>query len=96
MGYSVSYNPELNDRFPSYKKTRKMKYKVIALALVLVFAFIALKNNDQLRHRIFPGDPVETEQALNMLSYDIQNGVTVTDAIETFCRYIIDNAEFSQ
>ncbi len=96
MGYNISYNPELNKRFPPFTKALKKRYKTIVLALVLVFAIVVFKNNEQVRHWLLPGNPVQTEQALNMLSHDIQNGVAVTDAIETFCRYIIDNAEFNQ
>ena len=91
MSYRIEYNPEKNRIYPM-SSSRKPKWLIVILVVVVtLFALQKLNRNQILKSWMLPGDPEVTAAAFSAMVDDISEGVSVGDAVTTFCLEIIDN-----
>lgn len=91
MGYRVEY--ETPGQVPKKEK------RVVMLTAVFLVLFLLLVNlfwpqgAVLLRELALPGDAAITAAALEDLAADLGNGLEISDALESFCRKVIHEAE---
>ena len=94
MGYQIRY--DAGKAVKTGLKERKSSPMGMAMAgLVLVCLLMRLfwpAGMDKLRQMVIPGDPEVTGRAASELVSQIHEGVPVGDAVQAFCREILDEA----
>ncbi len=90
MSYNVTYNPELNRKYPT---ERRSKNKPLYIALILLGCFVAVYVLSQcgITHYLIPGDPEITTEAFSEMVARVSEGETVRNAVTEFCRKIINS-----
>ena len=94
MGYRVRYDGKGNARkVQTYEKWKPL----YTCVLVIVFVTVCLLTDagEWLGSILFPGDPAATEMALNTMLTSLREGESLSEAVTTFCRDILDNAGIS-
>lgn len=88
MSYCIKYNPELNKKYPDFKKQRNIPIKKILIIMILfVSAYIFAQSGWV--HYLLPGDPDETASAFSTLVERVGDGDPVREAVYGFCEEII-------
>ena len=81
----------------SIRKTPGLKRLcIIIVAVIFICALYIGAQNGSLSRILLPGDPEITEAAISTLIENLQDGKTVADAVEVFCKEIISNAQIAQ
>lgn len=97
MGYCISYNPELEKKYPLRTKRKKKKWPwVMSLLAVLLVAVFATNSRQMVKQWLLPGDPQLTEEALTCFVQDVREGMPMKEAFTAFCVEIIESAELSK
>jgi hypothetical protein len=64
---------------------------------MLIFSLLVRQHfpagTEKLQQLLLPGTPTATHTALDCLMGDLRNGESLSDALTTFCVYIIDHDE---
>lgn len=95
MGYRVEYQP-----IKKVRNAEKRKAGLPALVGMCLLLFLILVNSvwprgsEVLQRLIFPGDAAVTAAALEELATELHAGEELLSAVETFCRKVIQNAQF--
>lgn len=96
MGYRISYT--------AVRKVRGMEKRVVsvpalAAGFLLLFCILVAtfwpRGEEMLKKIIFPGDSQVTISALEDLRGQILEGVSLKDALQTFCAQILEGAEIA-
>lgn len=89
VSYSVEYNPDLKFRYPGTVKRKRLNLVKAALIATALFAvgFALIKTGAY--EWLIPGDPDVTVPAFAGMIEDFTSGVSVKDALTTFCRVVI-------
>ena len=96
MGYRVDYQPVKKVRLAEKRHSR-----VLALTGLCLLLFFLLVNSlwpqgaQTLREILIPGDAAVTTAALEDFAQELGAGETLRSALETFCRRILQEAEFA-
>lgn len=97
MGYTVRYLPTT-----SKKASQKRKHLTIPVGLAIILLLSMFINHtwpdetERLRQALFPWHQQSFQEAFTGLQNDLNEGVTVVDAITTFCLDIIEESQLSQ
>jgi hypothetical protein len=90
MSYSIEYNPELKNKYPSSKtKIELPTKKLIILFVVLITSYVFMQC--RLYRYCIPGNPDVTVSAFSTMVERVGDGDSVKDAFCGFCREIIQN-----
>lgn len=92
MGYRISYNPELKEKYPPVQKRGRKGWTVFFLAIMLVlllFQDVRLKVKEWL----LPGDAAVTEAALTDMIQDVRSDTPLKEAFTVFCLEILEGAQ---
>ena len=93
MSYHVDYNPEMKKRYPIHIKfRRKLPIRPLCISLVAIVACYGVFQSGVLRFLI-PGNPVVTTAAFSGMVEDITTGDSVRQALLSFCKEVIVNAD---
>ena len=96
MGYQIRY--DAGKAVKTGLKERKLSAIGIMAAGLLVACLLVRMfwpaGADKLRQMVFPGDPEVTGRAAAEMVSQIHDGVPVGDAVQTFCREILDEAGY--
>lgn len=95
MGYQIRYDAGKAVK-TGLKERKTSAIGVLAAGLVvcLVMRLIWPAGVDKLRQMVFPGDPEVTGRAAEQMVSQIHEGVPVGDAVQAFCREILDEAGY--
>ena len=82
------------DNCPRYKQNRYAKKVKVYLSIILlcsaaVLFFVLPPGDTKIYHLFLPGDPIVTEQAFCQLSESLDRGVALSDALDAFCKSVI-------
>ena len=92
MGYCIQYDKTTGAM--EIQRTRRFQRKSILIFFILlaiVAAFLLPKTRQVLKKVLLPGDETVTAQALEDLVTDLRQGSGVSQAVEAFCREIIEH-----
>jgi len=94
MGYRIRYNREKDKQFPM-KQRRTWKKRLICLTVLMFLLGCVAEwhNGTVLKKLLIPGDPAKTEAALTEMIDDIRSGESFGDAINAFCKEILEHGE---
>lgn len=90
MSYRIDYQP-----VGMIGHAQKRSVRVCSLTAILFLLFLLLINlfwpygRNVLQGLLFSGDPAVTVAALDGLTDELRSGVTLTEALRTFCRFIM-------
>ena len=93
MAYQIQYSPEAFKRYPQVNKTKKLRIDRWMYLMLVVLAVLWLRING-IPDFLIPGDPDITKAATIAFLDDLENGSSVNDAVDVFCREILDGAGF--
>ena len=89
MSYSVNYNPELKDRYPSAENPgRKFSVKLLLWCAAIAVLLLVVSRGEVLRICL-PGEPDVTADAFSAMVEQIGAGESVQEAFVDFCKEII-------
>lgn len=94
MGYRVEYQSGKQVR-----ETKKHRSCIPVLTAVSLLVFLLLVNAfwprgaEVLQELLFPGDAAVTAAALEEFAMELRAGEELPDALATFCRTVIQNAQ---
>lgn len=91
MAYKIQYSPEAARRYPSKESRSQIKPGRWIIMILVLAAFIWVRANG-VPDFFIPGDPAVTRSAAAMMMDEIRAGVSVDDAITTFCKAILHGA----
>ena len=97
MGYQIRYDAGKAVK-TGLKERKRSAVGMVAAALVAVCLLVRLfwpAGADKLRQAVMPGDPEITGRAASEMVSQIHEGVPVGDAVQAFCRQILDEAGYS-
>lgn len=91
MAYTIEYG--VAGELPGQKNSFR-KIVAVSLIIVLVASAFAIKTIGLpwLQEVLLPGDPAVTAMALDVLMEDLRGGVSIFDALQTFCAQIVNGA----
>ena len=94
MAYRIDYGTPIRNTRAELRKNRIFSWITIICVLILVISAIAVKQQGLpwVETYLLPGDPAVTAAALDALAEDLRTGESLTQAISTFCREIMENA----
>lgn len=95
MAYRIDYGSGSNQRKPLRKNIPAPVIKTALFVLALVAGAMAMKvvGLSWVRDVLLPGDPEITATALQNMTDNLRSGESLLDAVTTFCREIIANAQ---
>ena len=94
MGYKIEYDPEIGYKYPVKKERRFLTLRrCMAIALFSLSICICVHYKNTLADWLLPGDPQKTQTAFEELSKDIRGGESLADAVQAFCKQIMDDAK---
>ena len=90
----MSYRIEYDNRIGKYEVRKEQPKNISLLLIVSVLGVIGglllwPEAGAALRTAIIPGDDAVTVQAFRNMTDDMRSGASVTDALYTFCHYVI-------
>ena len=91
MGYCISYNPELKDKYPLVLKKRRRLGPVILLIMLSALLFKDVRLT--VKNWMLPGDAAVTEAALVNMIQQLQAEIPLKEALTTFCLEIAEGAQ---
>ena len=93
MSYRIEYGTAVPVKFQPER--RKRYVRVITAVFLLVFVLYAAKIWPEGRlvlQRVFlPGEPTVTQQAFADMISELSDGISLENALVTFCQQIIDH-----
>lgn len=94
MAYRIEYGDTGSVKLP-IKLVRRKKTAMVAVAIGVVFLATLLipQGRVMIRNAVLPGNEAVTAEALQGLASDLRAGEDLSDAVTTFCRYIISESE---
>lgn len=94
MNYRIEYDGGRGKK-RAIRNPKVKKWAILAVcAAIIVSGTIAWsKGRIFLRDLILPGDEAVTEHALQGLVDDLRDGHSMSDAMEVFCKEIIDGVD---
>lgn len=95
MAYRIDYGSAGSQRKTLQKNIPTPVIKTALLVLALVAGAIVMKvvGLTWIRDVLLPGDPEITAAALQNMTDHLRNGESLLDAVTTFCKEIIANAQ---
>ena len=96
MGYQIRYDAGKAVK-TGLKERKRSAVGMVAAGLVALCLFVRLfwpAGMDKLRRMVFPGDPEVTGRAAEQMVSQIHEGVPVGDAVQAFCREILNEAGY--
>ena len=96
MGYRIQYSDTVKRRtfYERDQSNVKLILFVSALCLCFVFVFVAVQYRNTIWRWILPGDPEITQAAITAFEKNIRSGVSVGEAINVFCKEILEGAMY--
>ena len=93
MGYSIQYAPDLNIKYKAHKSTQinKKRFFILSACLIIVTALFFGKVRNFLWELWIPGDADVTVAAFSEMLADVQQGTSVSKAVQDFCKEILKN-----
>ena len=91
MGYRIQYN---TTQSYLYLTARKKKVPKLLIAVLVITIFLSVFGH-KLKHILLPGDPDVTGEALSAFASDMKDGTSFSDALEAFCKNILEHADIS-
>lgn len=91
MAYKIEYG-EVAELLKPKTKLRQFVIVFLILALVVAAAVIKSVGLPFVREVLLPGDPAVTAMALDALAENIRDGIPIFEALETFCKEIVNGA----
>jgi len=93
----MSYRIEYDNRIGKYEVRKGQPKKISSLLIIAVVGVICgtmllPEGVAELRSWFIPGDDTVTVQAFHIMTDDIRSGASLTDALYTFCHYVIHGA----
>lgn len=90
MGYRIDYSSGMATQ-SVVRVCRWRKHRIVFLVITVLCLWTLLwpRARSAIREMIVPGDDKVTEQAIQGLVEDLQEGDSVAHALEVFCREII-------
>lgn len=83
MGYRITYGEQTRKRLP-------VRHVALGcLAVLAVLALILPSGREVIRDILLPGDPAVTLDALHGMAEDLSQGISIGEAVTTFCGEII-------
>lgn len=94
MAYRIDYGSS-GKRYRKIRRLPPSAYKTLFViaALVIVALSIKIFGLSWIRQILLPGDPDVTAAALENMTDGLKNGESILEAVTTFCREIIANAQ---
>ena len=92
MGYQIKYDKE--NREVVYEKIGMGRKKHYAVVLVLAVMLCCLFRK-QIGEFLLPGDPDTTKEAITTFVAQLQDGESVTSALNAFYKVVIDEEKLS-
>ena len=91
MGYRIEYDQKIGKYEVRKEKTKDHSMILVIAAVVILTGVMVLwpKAEDALFAAIIPGDDTVTVQAFQNMTDDMRSGAYLTDALYTFCHYVI-------
>ena len=96
MGYQIRYDAGKAVK-TGLKERKPAAVGMVAAGLVAVCLLVRLfwpAGMDKLRQMVIPGDPEVTGRAAEQMVSQLHEGVPVGDAVQAFCREIMDEAGY--
>lgn len=96
MGYQIVYEPASKKIPAFYKKSRipEMAAACFLLFLLLVNGFWP-RGREVVQQIVWPGDREAAVQAAEIFVQELRYGEPFADAVESFCREILQGADFA-
>ena len=92
MGYMIRYDPENDKRYPEGRWNWLLSL-VVWFSVIALFIAVIAGNSGDIQKFLIPGEPGVTRAAFSDLIRDVRGGEPVADAIASFCRQIIVQAD---
>lgn len=94
MAYRIEYGDAGSVKLP-VKPVRRKKTAMVAVMIGVLFLALMLipQGRMMVRNAVLPGNEAVTAEALQDLAADLRAGEELSDAVTTFCRYIITESE---
>lgn len=92
MGYCISYNPELKEKYPPIQKRGRKKWGAVLFAIML-FSLLFKDVRLTVKDWLLPGDAAVTEAALTDMIHQVQSDTPFKEALTMFCLTIIEGAQ---
>ncbi len=94
MSYRIEYEGASvgKNTCDAKRKTGPWMKGIYVLIVLCVVFFILFGNMEAVESIFIPGNPEITKAAFSSFTGDLQAGSTFKDALITFCREIIENA----
>lgn len=99
MGYRIDYGPSAPKK--QSKTWPQLRLQLFTAVFLLLFV-LGIKRSwpegvEKLRSLLLPRDtPSASQTAIQAFVDDLQNGSSVGDAVTTFCREIVENADTAE
>ena len=91
MAYKVQYTPQDMKRYPPVQQHTLGRWRKRIICAALVFFAVYFVRNG-VPDFLIPGDPDVTQAAAVEMVSSVKRGVSVQDAIQVFCKQIIEGA----
>lgn len=92
MGYRVDYQPIKKIRGIEKRKSSTAAYVGICIGLSIIICSMWPNGKQILGKVLFSGDAAVTAEALEELTVDLKEGEQLSDALEAFCKYVIEES----
>ena len=89
MAYKITYGPAGPVYAQKGRLIRKLLMKLVVAVLILGLRFTDI--GEHIRSWLIPGDPAVTVAAWEGFTQDIVAGEGLADAVDAFCRSIVEN-----
>ena len=96
MGYQIRYDAGKAVK-TGLKERKRSAVGMVAAGLVVTCLLVRLfwpAGMEKLRRMVLPGDPEVTGRAAEQMVSQIHEGVPVGDAVQVFCREILNEAGY--
>lgn len=90
MSYRVHYAKDMNKNLTRKNNLKFLRYGVAIIILLIIVGIQPLQKN--LYESIIPANYEFTVNCFSDMLNDLENGESVSRAVTTFCRAIIENA----
>ena len=91
MSYHIQYEKDKTEKYPIHQK-QKLHKSIWAVILIIVL-IITIFSFPSFREILIPGDPSLTKSAFSQMLDSLRSGEPLGEAVTTFCREIIVNAD---
>ena len=92
MAYRIEYRDGTVSKIIVAQEGKKNKRIIRVLAIICALMLIYSANKFPISDALIPGDPQVTKVAASKFATEIQQGNSIADAFEIFCREVICGA----